>query len=588
MSIKTIVELELDGAGQGWTDVSSDLGDQSIEIERGMQGNAITDRVASAGTAKFELVNQPAGKYSLRHADVLAGFALGIGVRIRLTTTSPRGRGAAYRTIFAEVPGTTTVPVGTGSGAIFVNDLISFAGVTGQYLVTTGGSDPVSSITFEPGLAGPVAADAAITLVGRSFTQFRGRIDSVAPIAGIYERRTARIEAVDWMDDAARAKTSEIAIQIDQRADEIFTALVESVPTQPDATDVDESPDTYAYALDSNQDESSTVLGELQKLALSELGFVYQQADGTVVFESRVRRAISEGIDDTFFDTREISGFEAPVARDDATSRVQVITHPRKVDAAATTVLFRLDSPLEVGAYASVTIHAPYRDPTQEASRAGGTDMVTPVASTDYIANSAEDGSGSDLTAFITLTTTFAGNSAKIVIDNASSSTAWITTLQLRGRGIYDYQQIVLEAEDDDAQTNVGTTVTLDMPYQDDAVLGGEMAYWLLHLYKDAETLAGGTTVYIPRSDEELAARVLSREISDRIEIVEQMTGFVESARGGHFIQGVNLTIDERDNLTVTWGLAPANHQQFWILEEPGRSELDETTVLGFGLITGA
>lgn len=590
MPIQTIVEFELAGRAEGWTDVSTDVGDRAIEIEYGIQGNGIADRVASAGTAKIELVNQnPTGKYSLRHEDRRDGFALGIGVRIRLLTTSPQGDGSGYliNNGGGYAADTTTVSVDTGSGDIYVNDLITFAGVTGQYLVTTGGSDPVSSITFEPGLAGEVANNAIITLAGRSFTRFRGRLDSVQPIAGIFERRTVQVVAVDWMDDAARANVSGIAVQISKRADQIFSSLIESVPFQPDDTEIDESPDTFAYALDSVQDESSTVLGELQKLALSELALIYQKADGTVVFESRNRRAVSEGIDDTFTDDSDISGFEAPVARDDSLSRVLVTTHPRKVDEAATSVLFRLDNPLQVGAHANVTILGPYRDPNQEASRVGGTDMVTPVASTDYVANSQSDGSGSDLTAFVTLTVNFGGNGARVLIENASSSAAWITLLQLRGRGIYDYQNVVLEAEDEDAQANVGTTISLDMPYQDNVTLGGEIAYWVLNLYKDAETLAQSATVFIPRSDESLASRVLSREISDRIEIVEQMTGFVESPTGGHFIQGVNLAIDPRDNLSITWGLAPANRQQFWLLGVPGRSELGETTVLGFGLIIG-
>jgi len=589
MSLQTIVELELAGRGQGWTDVSAHLGDQAIEIEYGIQGNGITDRVASAGSAKFELVNTPpVGRYSLRHENKTAGFDLGIGVRIRILMTNPGGTGSGYliNNGGGYAVGIATVTVDTGTGSVLKGDIITFGGVTGTYIVSSGGS-PATSITFEPGLAGPVADDAAISLVGKNFTRFRGRIDSVAPVAGIYERRTSRVEAVDWMDDAARAKISGIAVQLDKRADEIFSLIIGSVPFEPDALEIDESPDSYAYALDSAQDENSTVLAELQKLALSELGLIYQKADGTLVFESRNRRAVSEGIVDTFTDVSAISGFDVPVSRDDSISRVQVVTHPRKVDDAANTVLFRLDNPLQVGAQSSVTILGPYRDPDQEAARVGGTDMVTPVADTDYSANSQSGGDGTDLTSFITLTVNFGGNGARVLVENSSSSTAWVTLLQLRGRGIFDYQNVVLEKEDADAQINVGTTVKADMPYQDNIALGEEIAIWLLALHKDATMLAQGATIFVPRSDEELADRVLSREISDRIDIIEQMTGFVADPLGGHFIQGGSLTIDARDNLSVTWILAPANRQQFWLLEVPGRSELDETTVLGFGLIVG-
>lgn len=595
MPIQTIVEIELDGRGQGWTDVSEHLGDDAIDIEYGVQGNGVSDRCASAGSAKFELVNQHLesgaivyGRYSLRHANKTEGFDLGIGVRIRILTSNPGGAGSGYLVDNGGgyAPGTTTVSVDTGTGSVPKGDIITFAGVSGTYVVISGGS-PATSITFEPGLAGAVADDAAISLIGRNYTRFRGRIDSVQPIAGVYERRTVKIEAVDWMDDAARSKISDIAVQLNKRPDEIFSTLIASVPFEPDAVEIDQSPDTYKYALDSAQDEKSTVLAELQKLAISELGLIYQKPDGTVVFESRNRRAVSEGIADTFTDVSAITGFDVPVARDDSISRVQVITHPRKVDAAANTVLFRLDNPLQVGAQSSVTILGPYRDPDQEAARVGGTDMVTPVADTDYSANSQADGAGTNLTAFITLTVNFGGNGARVLIENASSSTAWMTLMQLRGRGIYDYQNVVLEKEDADAQINVGTTVTADMPYQDNIALGEEVAIWLLALHRDATMLAQGATVYVPRSDEDLADRVLSREISDRIDIIEQMTGFVADPVGGHFIQGGTLSIDARDNLSITWILAPANRQQFWLLEIPGRSELGETTVLGFGLIVG-
>lgn len=592
MAIQTIVELELAGRGQGWTDVSAELGDQPIQIDYGIQGNGIADRVASTGSAKFELVNQnPAGQYSLNHSNIRAGFALGIGVRIRLLTTTAKGTGSGYRvnnTGGFPTPrpaGATTVAIDTGTGTILKNDIVTFGGVSGQYVVLIGGAPPVT-LTFEPGLAGALAENATVTLVGRNFTRFRGRIDSVNPIAGIFERRTSKIEAVDWMDDAARAKVSLIPVQIDQQANDIFNTLWASVPSPPYDTSTGTSPDTYAYALDNAQDERSTVLGEFQKLALSELAQIYLKADGTLVWESRTVRASSEGILDTFTDLASISKFGAPVARDDAISRVQVITHPRKVDAAANTVLFRLDNPLQVGANADVTVLGPYRDPNQEAKRVGGIDMVTPVAATDYSANSQSDGLGTDLTSFVALTVNFGGNGARVLIENNSSVTAWMTLLQLRGRGIYDYQNVVLEAEDSTAQINIGTTATLDMPYNGDAALGEEIALWLLNLYKDAEKLADNATIFIPRTDEVLADRVLSREISDRIEIEEQMTGFATSPTGGHFIQSVMLTIDARDNLSVTFGLAPANRQQFWLLGTAGRSELDQTTVLGFGALT--
>ena len=528
------------------------------------------------------------GLYSFNHDNLLVGFGLGIGIRIRVVTTIPGGTGTGYLIDNGGgYPGdTTTIAVDTGSGSVDKDDVITFAGVSGEYVVSSGGS-PATSVTFEPGLAGAVADGAAITTTGRNFTRHRGRLDNADPAPGVFERRTVPCESVDWMDDAARAKLSVIPVQQDKRADEIFETLVGAVPFQPVAIEADESPDTYSYALDTAKDESSAVLSELQKLAMSEFGLIYSKADGTIVFESRNRRALSEGVVDTFLDTETVSGFAAPVSRDDSPSRVQVITHPRKVDSGDTTVLFRLDNPLEVPSLTTKTVFGPYRDPDQEAARVGGINMRTPVASTDYLANTQADGGGSDITGSVSLSVSFGGNGASVAVTNNGFVAAFITLLQLRGRGVFDFQNVVLDAVDDTAQLEIGTTQTADMPYQDDVALGEELAIWLLALYKDSENLADRVTIRVPRSDETLANRVLVREISDRIDVTEQMTGFAPVAGGGNFIQSIGLAIDGRNNLTVSWGLAPANRTAFWLLEIPGRTELDQTTVLGFGLIVG-
>ncbi len=87
-----IVEVELAGSGAGWTAITTDvLQAAGVEIEHGIQGNGLADRVASTGTAKFSLDNTTGnsgaklGYYSVFHANKRSGWALGIGCRIRMT-----------------------------------------------------------------------------------------------------------------------------------------------------------------------------------------------------------------------------------------------------------------------------------------------------------------------------------------------------------------------------------------------------------------------------------------------------------------------------------------------------------------------
>lgn len=60
--------------------------------------------------------------------------------------------------------GALTVAVDTGAGTVLVGDILTFAGVSGQYVVASSvGGGSVTSITFTPGLAGAVADNAAVT-----------------------------------------------------------------------------------------------------------------------------------------------------------------------------------------------------------------------------------------------------------------------------------------------------------------------------------------------------------------------------------------------------------------------------------------
>lgn len=76
------------------------------------------------------------------------------------------GTGAGYliNNVAGYPAGTTTVAVDVGAGTVLSGDILTFAGVSGQYVVSSSvGGGSVTSITFAPGLAGSVVDDAAVT-----------------------------------------------------------------------------------------------------------------------------------------------------------------------------------------------------------------------------------------------------------------------------------------------------------------------------------------------------------------------------------------------------------------------------------------
>lgn len=513
-------KIEMD-FGAGFVDVSSDVISE-VRAEWGVHGSDPKDRVADVGTMSFDLDNNVTnsggkrGYYSPGHVDARPGF--GIGTRIRLSLTH-----------------------GT--------------------LAPTGGT------AAEGGTYG-------------TKVKWVGTIESLRIVPGVRDPKTA-VTCVDWMDEAARSKTSKLAVQVDVQSDFLFTTLVNSVPRQPPGgTRTGSGSDTYPFALDNTRDESSKILSELQKLALSEYGFVYVSA-GQAVFEGRRSRGGAGAIRYAMNVDDEIVALSPSHGRDEIINRVQVSIHPRRRDAAATTVLFNLGSPLQVFQKTSVKISCPYRDPNQQAQRVGGVDMVQPVATTDYLFNTLQDGTGVNLTSTLTVTAVFGGNTADVTIANDGVQDGYVTKLQLRGRGLYDFEPVLSEQEDSASQTSFGENVYgYDMPYQSNPVNAVDLASFILFLNKNSDTRIASVS-FLANWDLESVEQTFNLEISDRISITAPELGLSALP---FYVNGVRMEVRMTGVVLVTWDLAPVDQTQFWLLEVAGRTELDQTTVLGYGL----
>ena len=431
------------------------------------------------------------------------------------------------------------------------------------------------------------------------YVKFVGSLASITPAPGLYGSRRVAVEATDWLDEAARSTVQGLATQINKRSDEIVSLLVGNVPRGPEAQSIATGRDTYAYALDTaRDDQKNPVLQEIARVALSELGYFYQKGDGTVVFEARFDRVNTT---DAVTLDNDMQALQVTSSRDDLLTRVLVVTHPRTVDT-GNVVLYQLKSVTEVPIDGTLTILGPYTDPNNRASRVGGTSMVTPVATTDYLMNSQADSLGTNLTASFSVSASLGSNGVRWTITNNSGQVGHITKLQCRGRGIYDYENTVAEAEDTALASQYGEQVaTLDMPYQSDPAVGLDAARYLLGLYGPQEIAvwslgtAGsselgqttqlsyfarssvGTVRVAPRTAA-LQTQILAREIGDRVALRETVTGLSSS----YYIQAIDLEVQAPGLPFVTWTLAPADTQAYWALGEAGYSELGESTWLAF------
>lgn len=400
---------------------------------------------------------------------------------------------------------------------------------------------------------------------GTTYYKWQGWIINLRTLPGVLMEREVMVRAADWMDYASRVTLSGLAIETGKRADELMGSIWVNSPRSPESFYFNKASDVYAYGLDNTEDEGVLILKEIHRLTISELGYAYIRGDtvggGQLRFEARgtragsvVRWAMTEA-------ELEVRGLElSDHGLEGMINRVLVELHPRRVDAAATTVLFSLGNEPLIGA-APVTFNAPYRDPESgRYVRVGGINMVTPVATTDYTLNTQPDGSGSDLTANFSLTVEFGGNSASITVTKNSGADGYLTLCQLRGKGVYAFESVVVDVRDEASMTKYGQmSKRIDMPYQSDVNLANTVADLLLANNAEPRTKVRSVK-FTGNLSSVTMMHALARDIGDRISVSESVSGL---AAEEYFINAVEFSVLGAGIVQVNWLLVPVDQEAY-------------------------
>lgn len=440
------IKLEIDFNAGSWTDVTSDLLlKPNPKWRRGIMSGKPTARVASVGTFRFALHN-PDGKYSPGHASVQAGF--GVGNKVRLS--------------------------------------------------------------FE--------------MEGETFYKFRGRIykGGVRVLPGTLGQRRTLIIALDWMKVVATHELRLLTMQLNKRADEALEIVDDNLAISPVETSYATGQDTFPRVFHLTRDRTKAI-AEINNLVASELGLYYPIGDKTggetVVLDARFTRATTSS-STTLSKTSKESGFllnedesyelnedgskivlsETQAAEFDNLFTDMVIvegkhlanlikarTLPVEIDAAATTVLFSLNEVIEIAGLSTEDgLRCAYTDPSGADRKVSGTEMVTPVGTTDYTANAQEDGGGADLTANLTVTATYGSEAVEYILENTGGPALFVTKLQARGKGIYDYQPVDNLREDTDSQAIQGVIpLNVNFKYEANPLVAQSYAEILLSQYRE-------------------------------------------------------------------------------------------------------
>lgn len=191
---------------------------------------------------------------------------------------------------------------------------------------------------------------------------------------------------------------------------------------------------------------------------------------------------------------------------------------------------------------------------------------------------------GGDLDAFLEFAdadlvqTALAGNTGEYHLLNVATVTGNITMLRVRGLAIRTYEPATSIREDTDSQDTFGTReLPLQLSYQDSVFAADDWATVVLAGWYLPYMIAVTCSIIGNRSAALMTA-ALSVDVGERVAIVEDVTGIDFE----YFVNGMDFIVINKETIGVTWYLALASTDAYWLLGTAGASELSITTVAGF------
>lgn len=199
--------------------------------------------------------------------------------------------------------------------------------------------------------------------------------------------------------------------------------------------DLDTAATTLVFAGDQMASNiGTTAQAYMRELTAAEgLGRLYYNgATGKLVFENRdtvVAPPTSTTL--SYADIRQ-----TPPQQYDYLGRLAndvTVNYSPRTQGTAGSVIYSMPNPLRLGGNETRTVTARFRDPDFPDSACGALDIITPQPTIDYTANTAENGGGTDITAYIVVTMNAGATSAELIISNGYHQTAYITSYEIRG-----------------------------------------------------------------------------------------------------------------------------------------------------------
>lgn len=426
--------------------------------------------------------------------------------------------------------------------------------------------------------------------LGVQYDHFVGKIEKIQP-HGEPDNLTASLLCVDGMDDLAQQRIY-TPLRTSTQTGVLIGDILDAAGWSATARALDTGVDTFGVAWF----HAVSALEGIQNLEETEASFFYVGVTGIATWEDRHHRLVEPHLTSQadFEDTMVEMVYE--YSKRDIRNYAAITGHNYTEDPAGETYLWGVPCNYADGPYIgpgdTLTLWAEFDSPLF--------DYDTPLtAGVHYAANSAWDGSGTDLTAQVTVAETRYGQAIKLVFTNASSQNAfliepiakpWLApsdmTCIIMGT-LYVDNPVTIITEDATSQASYGKkTKEVEATFLSNPNDVRSYSQWLIARYKDPVPTAVSAR-FVARTnwpDNTIRIQCLTRAISDRITLKSTKLGFDRDFYINKVIQEYVLGGGGMIHET-TWYVERAQGSAeglYWLLGVVGFGELGTKTVLGY------
>ena len=413
--------------------------------------------------------------------------------------------------------------------------------------------------------------------------RWQGKLDRILPAPASAGVKTCTLTAFGTLGYLNQFEV-QLPSQTSRRTDQAVGDILDNVGW----AGADRTLDTGLTTISRFWVSKKKTIDALRLVEETEAGFIKEQKDGKVAFENRHHRlteTASTTSQATFSDASGASHTFASIGQTDPISTIvnHVEATARTYTTASVAALWThpetgSDSPTLAPGEAK-TFEAEYPNP-DSANNAQEVDAwTTPAATTDYLANTASDGSGTNKTSDIAVTNSKVAERMTMTFTNNGTSDVFMTKIQARGTAVATKNPCTVRAIDSISQSTYGerkyVAGTKFIPTTREAQ---DWCDYQMSIYGSPVEII---SLQVPGNTSGNLGQVLSRDISDRITVTANNDAnlginadfFIESEAHSVSVGGTEHNVE--------WTLSPASggYSQFWVL---GTSVLGTSTIPAF------